>query len=280
MAEDKNENHYFLDGNPEELQRLQLGQDVIKACMGKLVFAPIDFNKEGVRVLDSATADSAWLQDLRSSISPPASGSHTFIGTDITDIYFPRPSPEGISLYTQSMTKPWPSDWASSFDLVHQRMALAAAGKAVVKDTLQAFVGLVKPGGWIQLVEPDHSISKGPAMADFFRLLSNVFAFMQTGPDYAPQLKTWLTDLGLVDVEERIFDVPIGKTSPTEETKAKSTRMIGLVIKGLTDVAKSIPTSFSAEELQNLGPRVRDEVTETGGVFRLHCVTGRKLPAK
>jgi hypothetical protein len=57
MAEDKNETHYFLDGNPEELERLQLGQDVIHARMGKLVFAPIDFAQPGLQVLDSATAD-------------------------------------------------------------------------------------------------------------------------------------------------------------------------------------------------------------------------------
>jgi hypothetical protein len=57
MAEDKNETHYFLDGNPEELERLRLGQSVIKACMGKLVLPPIDFALPGLQVLDSATAD-------------------------------------------------------------------------------------------------------------------------------------------------------------------------------------------------------------------------------
>jgi hypothetical protein len=58
MAEDKNQTHYFLDGNPEELERLQLGQTVIKACMQKLVWAPVDLNKSRLQILDSATADS------------------------------------------------------------------------------------------------------------------------------------------------------------------------------------------------------------------------------
>jgi hypothetical protein len=162
-----------------------------------------------------------------------------FIGTDITDTYFPRPQPQGISLSTQSMTQPWPEEWNSRFDLVHQRMALAAANKGAIKDTMRAFVNLVKPGGWIQMVEPDHSVSQGPAMAEFFRLLSDVFKFMETGPDYAPQLKTWLTNLGMENVEEKIFDVPIGKNSPSDELCIKSSRMIELVIKGLTEVASS-----------------------------------------
>ncbi|KAF2789630.1 putative methyltransferase SirN-like protein [Melanomma pulvis-pyrius CBS 109.77] len=276
MAEDKNETHYFLDGNPEELERLQLGQSVIKACMRKLVFAPVDLDKPGLQILDSATADSVWLRDVRNSIALSTREKDMFVGTDITNTYFPRPPPEGITLLTQSMTQPWPQEWASRFDLVHQRMALPAASKTVVLDALRAFVDLVKPGGWIQLVEPDHSIALGPAMADFFRLLSDVFKFMGTGPDYAPQLKKWLTDLGVEDVKEEIFDVPIGKTSPSDELCAQSARMIELVIKGLTQVAGSIHTSFSAEELHQLGPRIQEEVLEKGGVFRLHCVWGRR----
>lgn len=55
--EDKNETHYFLDGNPEELERLDLGQAVISDYMGKLVYAPVDFSKPGLRILDSATAN-------------------------------------------------------------------------------------------------------------------------------------------------------------------------------------------------------------------------------
>lgn len=135
------------------------------------------------------------------------------------------------------MTRPWPEEWASSFDLVHQRMALPAAGKTVVKDTVRSFVDLVKPGGWIQMVEPDHSVSMGPAMGDFFRLLSDVFDFMRTGNNYAVQLKSFLQNAGVVDIEEVVFDVPIGRTSDSDEMARKSTRMIELVINGLTQVA-------------------------------------------
>lgn len=57
MAEDRNQTHYFLDGSPKELQRLRIGQDVIQNHVGQLVFAPVKFDKEGLRILDSATAD-------------------------------------------------------------------------------------------------------------------------------------------------------------------------------------------------------------------------------
>ena len=57
MADDRNETHYFLDANPDELERLNLGQAVILDHMKKPVYAPLDFSKPGRRILDSAAAN-------------------------------------------------------------------------------------------------------------------------------------------------------------------------------------------------------------------------------
>ncbi|KAI1819431.1 S-adenosyl-L-methionine-dependent methyltransferase [Xylaria intraflava] len=276
MAEDKNQTHYFLDGNPEELERLQLGQEIISDCFGKLVFAPVDLGNPGLRVLDSATADGLWLRDLCESSPSSNRDAQTYIGTDITGIYFPKAGIPGVQLYEQSITKAWPSEWNGTFDLVHQRMALPAAGKDDVRGALQGLIGLVKPGGWIQLVEPDHSASPTPAMQDFFKLLSDVFAFMGTSTGYAPQLHKWLAEEGLESVEERVFDVPLGKSSRNDALSKKSARMIELVMKGLVEVGRTVTTSLSSTELDTLIPRAQEELAQTGDIFRLHCVWGRK----
>ncbi|KAI0411482.1 hypothetical protein F5X98DRAFT_46755 [Xylaria grammica] len=276
MAEDKNQTHYFLDGNPEELERLQLGQEIISDCFRKLVFAPVDLESPGLRVLDSATADGLWLRDLCECSPSSSRDAQTYIGTDITSIYFPRAGIPGVQLYEQSITKAWPSEWNCTFDLVHQRMALAAAGKGDVREALQRLIGLVKPGGWIQLVEPDHSASATPAMQDFFKLLSDVFAFMGTSTGYATQLHKWLAEEGLESVEERVFDVPLGKSSRNDALSKKSARMIELVMKGLIEVGRTIPTLLSATELDTLIQRAQEELAQTGDIFRLHCVWGRK----
>lgn len=180
-----------------------------------------------------------WLQDLRDHIPTSSRNTDTFIGTDITSKYFPSTNPEGITLLEQSITRPWPREWTASFDLVHQRMALPAAGTQVVEKTLEAFYDLIKPGGWIQLVEPDHSISKGPAMADFYRLLGDTFTFMGTSTAYGPRLMELLGRLGFEELEEKIFDILIGKLNTSEEMEIKSIRMMELVIKGLAEVASS-----------------------------------------
>ena len=134
------------------------------------------------------------------------------------------------------MTSAWPAGWNGTFDLVHQRMALPAASTAAVRGALDGFVRLLKPGGWIQLVEPDHSVYKGPAMEAFFRLLCDLFAYMGTDSNYAPSLRGWFEEMGLVDVGEKVFDVPLGKAN--EEMPSESADMIYLTVKGLVMVAK------------------------------------------
>ena len=70
MAEDKNQTHYFLDESPDELKRLDLGQQVISSYMGKPVWAPIDFSKPGYKILDSACANGMPLDVKKVSLTP------------------------------------------------------------------------------------------------------------------------------------------------------------------------------------------------------------------
>ncbi|KAI0517001.1 hypothetical protein F5B22DRAFT_636212 [Xylaria bambusicola] len=271
-----NEEHYFLDKNQVELERLDLGQAVIKHAMKQQIWAPIDFSRQDIRILDSAGANGIWAEDLRASLPTDIQNSSTFIVTDITDVFFPVSPITGIRYQVQSMLQDWPEEMAESFDLVHQRMALPAANRTKVRQTLRRFMELIKPGGWIQLVEADHSVSKGPAMADFFRLLSDIFAKIGTGTDYARQLKDWLPDLGFEDVQEKIFDIPLGLGNEDETMKSQSSRMFEYGARGLIEVGRTIPTSFNSEELDGLERRIREENLNMGGIFRIHCVWGRK----
>jgi hypothetical protein len=60
MARSLEKEEYFLEHNPDELQRLREQHKLIKDSMGGLILAPIDFSKPGLRILDSATADGVY----------------------------------------------------------------------------------------------------------------------------------------------------------------------------------------------------------------------------
>jgi hypothetical protein len=83
---------YILEGSPTEAQRLQLQHEIIKDAMGdKLVAAPLDLSKPGLRILDSATADgkSYPLLKLVSYVRPTL----TFTLRSLAPRPFPRPWP-------------------------------------------------------------------------------------------------------------------------------------------------------------------------------------------
>jgi hypothetical protein len=167
--------------------------------------------------------------------------THTYVGTDITESYFPAPStlPKNISLHVQSITKPWPVEWNSSFDLVHQRFALPAAGKDGIANAVKNLVGLVKPGGWIQLIDADHSIYTGPAMRDMWLVMKEIFAQMNLPDDLAKNVKGWLIANELEDVQERILDVPLGAKNPDPELAVKSAQSFILGARGVVGATKS-----------------------------------------
>ena len=268
IVDDKNNTQYFLAADPKEAERLKLNQEVIRDYMkGKLVEADLDLNRPGLRILDSATASGkymlavyfaalpispasafanhfllfaclgVWLQDLKSSLGE-AKGN-TYIGTDLNNLYFPQSPVPGIHFQTQSMKDPWPANWNGTFDLFHQRMALPAAGKKEIRGVLKNMTELLKPGGWVQLVEADFSVYDGPAAEAVYRVVSSVFDAMETGVDYGSQLESWFKELGLERVGCKIIDLPLGKKNPNQDMQAKSAKCWSMASKAVADVCKS-----------------------------------------
>jgi len=74
-----------------------------------------------------------------------------------------------------------------------------------VQDVVANLVGLVKPGGWIELVEPDVGGPKdsGPALREIFTLGG-------MGGNFALKMRGWLEAAGLEAVEQRFVDCPAG----------------------------------------------------------------------
>jgi hypothetical protein len=178
-----------------------------------------------------------WLRDLRSDTPV----EHTYIGTDITESYFPLPStlPNNVLLYVQSITKPWPSDWNSSFDFVHQRFALPAAGRDGIPDALKGLIGLLKPGAWIQLIDADHSVFTGPAMGDLWKVMKEIFKIMNLQDDVAPNVRRYFEAAGLEEVHEKIMDVQLGALNPNPSLAAKGVASFTLGAKAAIGAAKS-----------------------------------------
>ncbi|EON65501.1 hypothetical protein W97_04739 [Coniosporium apollinis CBS 100218] len=236
MTEKSENPHYILDSQ-EEVKRLSKMHEILKDAMGGLLLVPVELSAAPLRVLDSATADGTWLRDLASSSGSPV--AHTLVGTDINQHYFPEHRPPGTIHQVQNINEPWPQDWHGTFDVVHQRLALVNAGP-VAQTAVTRLAELVKPGGWIQLIEGENVSAEGngPAMHDFATLLKSTFAFMGVSSKYPREIHAWLREAGFVDVQERVVDVYYGASNPSPQFARNGIYCVSGAASGLVTFAK------------------------------------------
>jgi SAM-dependent methyltransferase len=178
-----------------------------------------------------------WLKDVQQSLHP----YHKLVGTDINPSFFPSSSPPNTTFQVQDITKPWPKECKSSFDLVHSRLGLAGCGDFPVEQAVKNMIHLVKPGGWIQLDEMEvNKVTeiKGTA-GEFGRLLKAMFEASGVQWDFAGSLKGWLHEERMVRVEERIIDVAYGKKCEDAEIAKMSVESMVTGMKAVSFGAKS-----------------------------------------
>ena len=147
------------------------------------------------------------------------------------------------------MTAPWPTSLHGTFDLVHSRFSLAGAGTYPLSSVIEAEIGLLKPGAWIQLEEMDvprtlQLASNGPAARDTYTMLAEMFRILGAGDDFASKMKEWMTVSGLVDVQERQIVIDYGANASVGAEEVQRVREMGTeamtrTVQGLVDGAHS-----------------------------------------
>lgn len=226
-----------VDGNESEKARLAYQHEILLDAMGgRAVLAPLDFTKNRLRILDSGASNGRWLLDLRNAIQLNAQEKlqHEYIGTDIDSSLYPASPPPGISFQNQSIRSPFPSEWQGTFDLVHQRLVMAAAQPpdCTIASVTASLAGLVRPDGWLQLVELDNNCvsANGPALRQLLRYHQQNSAAGGLGANISEYLVDAMREAGLRNVEKRVVDVRYGAMrehiDPEDELRVKSSRSL------------------------------------------------------
>ncbi|KAL7814999.1 S-adenosyl-L-methionine-dependent methyltransferase [Trichoderma aethiopicum] len=220
MASETSANHaarkaYILPNNRQEIERMKNQHEWIKAAFGGLIKAPIDFEAKNLKILDSAAADGTWLCDV-SSLFPSET---ELIGFDIAPELYPSPEtfPPNVQLVLGDLTNDLPAEWTANFDLVHQRFIFPSFPVETVEEILERLANCVKPGGWIQLVEPaaNENVS-GPGPSAFTTLHQIANLFMQC-PSPKETVLSQLTKLGFVNINVHSLDIVVGKYQESRE---------------------------------------------------------------
>lgn len=190
---------------------------------GSMVVAPIPKDKP-IKILDSATGEGIWMiEEVRNF--PQA----TFTGCDIEPAGFTYHDdiPKQISFCQHSMLDAWPEEFTSAFDLVHQRYGLTQVPAEACADVVKRLFDLVRPGGYIQLVDADllgfEKDAGHEGMAEMMNFMTKFFAMGGMDPVSGPKLESWLRKAGAEDVEVKAMSFPMGKRAETSDMQRLST---------------------------------------------------------
>ncbi|KAH6866128.1 hypothetical protein B0T10DRAFT_534374 [Thelonectria olida] len=210
------EGSYMLPHHAQEIERLRRQHHFMNLTTGgQLVVVPSIHSQASLRVLDSGAADGFWLNDL--TRQPPSHDSELY-SVDIGSALFP-PSPSGssgaINLSSHDIRAPFPPswNWASTFDIVHQRLLIWGIKASEWPQVISNLVAILKPGGYIQLVEAEWIDPRDPADAVKRPQLRKHAALQEWstasfGMDIhiAYKLGSLLKEAGLEDVSKIQFD--------------------------------------------------------------------------
>ncbi|KAI6355908.1 hypothetical protein MCOR25_008064 [Pyricularia grisea] len=273
-----NDDNILFGANQTEVHRLDMQHQCIHDANPTFVYAPLDLSKGGYKILDQATGSGIWIREARAA----ARADNEWVGTDIEDQYFPTNPPADTTYHHQSMTEPWPEKWRGYFDLVHSRMALPGVGIFPLETAVKNLISLVKPGGWIQLVEVEwNDWQMGPEGTVFRDAIKDLFSVVTGGQgvDLREKLIPMLEGAGLVNINYKIIVTPHGARA-SDKIRSTSEASLFATAMGVSTTTKMLPPiSVPREGLDAMPEKVLAEAKKEGWESQ-HFVLWAQNPSK
>ncbi|KXX76222.1 Demethylmenaquinone methyltransferase [Madurella mycetomatis] len=198
---------YHFPNDEPELERQSNQHYIIKILLdGRNYLAPLSHENPPRKILDIATGTGLWAIEMGDEF--PHS---TIIGTDLSPVQ-PGLVPPNVRFYVDDAWQDGP-DW-HNVDYIHFRTTVGCwddmAG--LIKKGFER----LRPGGWMESQEPHIGVDcdEGPIPDDngvkrWFTEMCELSVIAGRPLHITPMIKQWYIDAGFVDVEEKVFKIPI-----------------------------------------------------------------------
>ncbi|KAH8113562.1 S-adenosyl-L-methionine-dependent methyltransferase [Phellopilus nigrolimitatus] len=207
--------NYVLPSDEQEAARLKLQHDILKVAFeGRIILTPVN-SQTGYFVLDSGVGPGAWLLDAASELSSSA----ILHGIDIDSRLFPRSHPSNASFSVNSIVS-LPVHWSNKFDIVHQRLLVAALKRSEWRQALDQIYRVLCPGGWVQLGEVG-TWHGGPVTEKHARMLRALFESRELLLEVSTDIPDLLRAAKFVNVRVEKRTIPLGSWAGKYGTDAR-----------------------------------------------------------
>ncbi|RKP12065.1 S-adenosyl-L-methionine-dependent methyltransferase [Piptocephalis cylindrospora] len=264
----------------DEAQRLDRLHGVLRHILRRLYLAPVDPSSLH-RVLDIGAGVGTWARDM--ALMLPQGADTQVFGVDLQtswDEFLGDDLPSNCHLMYGDILRGLMFRDAR-FDFVHQRNLVRSIPSSKWSDVLREHVRLLKPGGWLELHEPDYSFSrKSMDPAPFADRLSaeigRCCAITGVHLDMVSSLHLCLEEMGLVNVSYRRLDIPLGEWGgPTGDI------LKNIMSRDFEGFEASISRSLgpmAAFDFEDLIRGFWDECEQIKTCITLHIICAQKAP--
>jgi len=190
-----------------------------------------------------------WLADLAHLDAPghPNPTGLSLHGVDLGSTLFRRDSRLDLREHNLKYKFPESWNWSNSFDLVHQRLLVWGIRSEEWEAVLDHLVDVVKPGGYIQLVEAEWVLPSYSEEQPQQRKLGLVQSWSteSAGMDVHiwKRLPSLLKARGLTTIREESFNLGYGATATREQDRVWTAELLPQSFRHL---ARRIPSKSSA----------------------------------
>ncbi|WP_376797328.1 class I SAM-dependent methyltransferase [Thermogemmatispora sp.] len=198
------EQPYLLPKDLKEVNRLDFQHYVLRAILKRNYLAPLQAPRQ---ILDVGCGTGQWAYELAREF--PQAG---VIGLDLEPARNTTAPPPNYRFVAGDVRDGLPFE-DNRFDFVHQRFFWAALPLAAWPGVVQELVRVTAPGGWVELLEAStDGTPTGPNGRRLQAMLRELATLrgLDGSDEVVRSLDRYLREAGLVEVERREIEVPLG----------------------------------------------------------------------
>ncbi|KAK4089839.1 TAM domain-containingmethyltransferase [Purpureocillium lilacinum] len=209
---------YAFPNDAPEQERLTLQAETLRKLFdNRLFFAPLSEKTPPRTVLDVATGVGDWAIQMGDYFP-----DSEIIGTDLSPIQ-PEHVPPNVNFYVEDSSDPW--EYSKKFDYIHTRVTAGCWSSFESEIAQQAF-DCLEPGGWFESQEVDSTVAcddgtLGPdsALVQWFEEITAAGETLNRPSVVGALLRECYERVGFVDVQQRIFKLPVNGWAKDESLK-------------------------------------------------------------
>ncbi|SAL98332.1 hypothetical protein [Absidia glauca] len=263
----------FSDFDFKEFDRWQRQHYLLKSARKANAWAPFDTTTKGAVIIDVGTGNGIWALEMANQYP-----TVQVLGLDRLLPNDQQNGPDNLRFVQTDVTESWPmSD--NAVDFIFQRSMSDAVKQVEWAPLLAEMYRVLKPGGYIELIENDSwRHNPGPVQQAFDAFIQE--QCKTTGMDFqlTDSLDTLVKDAGFEEIDKKTMDIPLGEWPADQELK-----QFGFINK---EAHKALLKNYKDFYIKQWGlssadfdmavHEVLDEFDEHHSFTRFHCWVARK----